>query len=217
MVSYDDYDKVLFSADGFGKFGALDYEEPWDDEARRYFIGIVGKYGAPVQNLLKVASTLDIKIICSLHGPVLNSNLAHYLDLYDKWSSYTPEVKGTLIVCASVYGNTLNACTKLKNSLESKNEKVELLDLTTCDLAYAIAAAFKYDKLVIASITYNGDIFPVVKQFINGLIERNYQKRSVAFIENGSWAPCANKVMASYFEKSKDIKFMELSIELLNN
>ncbi|MBQ9129810.1 MAG: FprA family A-type flavoprotein, partial [Clostridia bacterium] len=190
IVTYDKTDKVLFSADGFGKFGALDVEEDWACEARRYYIGIVGKYGAQVQALLKKASALDIEIICPLHGPVLNDNLGYYIGLYDTWSSYRPEEEGVVIAYTSVYGNTKKAALKLAELLEAKGcPKVAVNDLARCDMAEAVEDAFRYSKLVLATTTYNADIFPFMRQFIDHLTERNYRNRTVAFIENGSWAP----------------------------
>lgn len=211
MVTYDSKDKVLFSADGFGKFGALDAEDDdWDCEARRYFIGIVGKYGAQVQKLLKVAATLDIQTICPLHGPVLTGDLSHYIGQYDTWSSYRPEEEGVMIAYASVYGNTKKAAELLAAKLEAKGcPKVVVNDLAREDMAEVVEDAFRYSKLVLASITYNGDIFPCMKKFINELTERNYQNRTVGFIENGSWAPTANRVMKGMFEKSKAITMTE--------
>ena len=208
MVTYDSTEKVLFSADGFGKFGALDVTEPWDDEARRYFIGIVGKYGVQVQNLLKVAATLDIEIICPLHGPVLNENLGHYIGLYDTWSSYTPEEDGIVIAYTSVYGHTKAAVSLLADELRSKGcPKVVVYDLARDDMSRALSDAFRYSKLILATTTYNADIFPFMRTFIEHLTERNFQNRTVALIENGSWAPLAAKVMKGLFEKSKNLIF----------
>ena len=207
IVTYDSADKVLFSADGFGKFGALDVEEPWDDESRRYFIGIVGKYGPQVQALLKKAATLDIQIIAPLHGPVLTENLGHYLKLYDLWSSYTPEEEGIVVAYASVYGHTADAAKLLARTLEARGAKVALYDLARCDLPTAVADAFRYSKLVLATPTYNGDVFPCMKSFIHHLTERNFRNRTVAFMENGSWAPVAAKVMAKMLEGSKNLAF----------
>ena len=209
IVSYDACDKVLFSADGFGKFGALDVNEPWDDEARRYFIGIVGKYGAPVQALLKKAATLDIAAICPLHGPVLKENLGHYLGLYDAWSSYRPEEEGIVVAYTSVYGHTKEAALLLAECLERKGAKVVVYDLARCDMAAAVADAFRYSKLVLATTTYNGDIFPFMKEFIHHLTERNYQNRMVGFLENGSWAPVAAKTMQKMLEGSKNLLVAE--------
>lgn len=213
MVAYDSTDKVLFSADGFGKFGALDADEDWACEARRYYIGIVGKYGMQVQKLLSVAKTLDIEIICPLHGPVLTENLGYYIDKYDTWSSYKPEDEGVFIAYASVYGNTKKAAEMLAKKLEEKGcPKVAIADLAREDMAECVEDAFRYDRLVLASLTYNGDAFPFMKTFINDLLERNYQNRKVAFIENGTWAPNAGKVMKSMFEKSKNITFAETQV-----
>ncbi len=215
MVTYDSTDKILFSADGFGKFGALDVDEEWDCEARRYFIGIVGKYGAQVQALLKKAAALDIQIICPLHGPVLTEDLGHYINLYDIWSSYSVESEGVMIAYASVYGNTKKAAEILAEKLEQKGcPKVVLCDLAREDMAEAVEDAFRYGKLVLASITYNADIFPFMKHFIDALTERNYQKRTVGLIENGSWAPMAAKVMKSMFEKSKDITWLDTTVTI---
>ena len=209
IVSYDSCDKVLFSADGFGKFGALDVEEPWDDEARRYFIGIVGKYGLPVQTLLKKAATLDIATICPLHGPVLKENLGHYLGLYDAWSSYRAEEEGIVIAYASVYGHTKEAALLLAERLKMKGAKVVVYDLARCDIHAVVADAFRYSKLVLGSITYNGDVFPFMKEFIHHLTERNYQNRMVGFVENGSWAPMAAKTMQKMLEGSKNLLVAE--------
>ena len=208
MMTYDSYDKVLFSADGFGKFGALDADEPWDDEARRYFIGIVGKYGKQVQDILKVAATLDIQIICPLHGPVLNENLGHYIKLYDLWSSYTPEEEGIVIAYTSVYGHTKDAALLLADQLKGRGvPKVVVYDLARCDMAAAVSDAFRYDKLVLATTTYNADIFPFMRTYIDKLTERAFQNRTVAFIENGSWAPTAIKTMKKEFENSKNLTY----------
>lgn len=216
IVAYDSKDKILFSADGFGKFGALDVEENWACEARRYYIGIVGKYGAQVQALLKKASSLDIEIICPLHGPVLNDNLGYYLNLYDIWSSYKPEEDGVCIAYTSVYGNTKKAVCELKEILEKKGVKVAVNDLARCDMAEAVEDAFRYSKLVLATTTYNNDVFPFMREFINHLTERNFQNRTVAFIENGSWAPTAAKTMASMLEKSKNITYAENTVKILS-
>ncbi len=215
MVTYDSTEKVLFSADGFGKFGALDVEEEWDDEARRYFIGIVGKYGMQVQKLLKAAATLDIQIICPLHGPVLTENLGHYIEKYDTWSAYRPEEEGVVIAFASVYGNTRKAVHLLAEKLEEKGcPKVVVFDLSRSDMAECVSASFRYSKLVLASLTYNADVFPFMKTFIHQLTERNYQNRTVAFIENGTWAPGAKKVMAGMLEKSKNITYAETAVTI---
>ena len=215
MVTYDAKDKVLFSADGFGKFGALDIEEEWDCEARRYYIGIVGKYGAQVQALLKKAAALDIAIICPLHGPVLKDNLAHYINLYDIWSSYRAESEGVMIAYTSVYGHTKAAAQLLNDKLtELGCKKVVLCDLSRCDMAEAVEDAFRYGKLVLATTTYNADIFPFMRTFIEHLTERNYQNRTVGFIENGAWAPMAAKVMLAMLEKSKDITYLPTTVTI---
>ncbi len=217
IVTYDAYDKVLFSADGFGKFGALDADEDWACEARRYFIGIVGKYGAQVQALLKKAVALDIAIICPLHGPVLTENLGYYIDLYDIWSSYRVESEGVLIAYTSVYGHTKKAALLLAEKLAAKGcPKVVVTDLARDDMAEAVEDAFRYGKLVLASPTYNGDVFPFMKTFIHHLTERNYQNRTVAFMENGSWAPTAAKVMAKMLEGSKNLSFAENTVRILS-
>jgi len=212
IMSYDSTDKVLFSADGFGKFGALDVDEDWACEARRYYFGIVGKYGAQVQAVLKKAAALDIAVICPLHGPVLSGDLGRYIGLYDTWSSYRPESEGVVIACASIYGNTRRAADMLAAKLADKGVKVSVHDLARDDMAECVEDAFRYDRLVLASPTYNADVFPFMRTFIESLTERNYQKRKVAFIENGSWAPLAAKVMKSMFEKSKDITFAETTV-----
>lgn len=215
MVTYDAKDKVLFSADGFGKFGALDVEEEWDCEARRYYIGIVGKYGAQVQALLKKAAALDIAIICPLHGPALKDNLAHYINLYDIWSSYRAESEGVMIAYTSVYGHTKAAAQLLNDKLtELGCKKVVLCDLARCDMAEAVEDAFRYGKLVLATTTYNADIFPFMRTFIEHLTERNYQNRTVGFIENGAWAPMAAKVMRAMLEKSKDITYLPTTVTI---
>ena len=215
IVTYDSTDKVLFSADGFGKFGAIDANEPWVDEARRYYIGIVGKYGAQVQALLKKAAGLDIEIICPLHGPVLSENLGYYLGLYDTWSSYQPEQDGIVIAYTSVYGNTGKAVMQLAEKLKANGApQVVVHDLARCDMAKAVADAFRYSKLVLATTTYNADIFPFMREFINHLTERNFQNRTVAMIENGSWAPQAVKVMKNMLEKSKNITYTEATVKI---
>ncbi len=217
IVTYDSTDKVLFSADGFGKFGALDVEEDWACEARRYYIGIVGKYGAQVQALLKKAANLDIQTICPLHGPVLTENLGYYLNLYNTWSSYQSESEGIVIAYTSVYGNTKKAVMLLKEKLEANGcPKVVVNDLARCDMAEAVEDAFRYNKLVLATTTYNAEIFPFMREFINHLTERGFQNRTVAFIENGSWAPLAAKVMRAMFEKSKNITFAENTVKILS-
>lgn len=217
IVTYDVYDKVLFAADGFGKFGALDVEEPWDDEARRYFIGIVGKYGVQVQNLLKKAATLDIQKICPLHGPVLTENLGHYLSLYNTWSSYDVETDGIVVAYTSVYGNTKKAVELFAEKLRSKGcPHVVVHDLARCDMATAISDAFRYGKLVLATTTYNADVFPAMHTFLHGLTERNFQNRTIGLIENGSWAPQAAKVMRDTFAKSKNIKFTDTTVRIMS-
>ena len=217
IVTYDVLDKVLFAADGFGKFGALDVEEPWACEARRYFIGIVGKYGAQVQALLKKAATLDIQKICPLHGPVLTENLGYYLNLYNTWSSYQPEEEGIVIAYTSVYGNTKKAVMKLAERLKANGcPKVVVNDLARCDMAEAVEDAFRYSKLVLATTTYNAEIFPFMRDFIHHLTERNYQNRTIGLIENGSWAPLAAKVMRGMFEKSKNITFAENTVRIMS-
>lgn len=218
MVTYDSKDKVLFSADGFGKFGVLDAEEDWDCEARRYYIGIVGKYGAQVQNLLKVAATLDIQTICPLHGPVLTENLEHYIGQYNTWSSYGTESEGVMIAYTSVYGNTKKAVELLAEKLKEKGcPKVVVTDLAREDMAEAVEDAFRYGKIVLASTTYNGDVFPLMKTFIEHLTERNYQNKTIGLIENGSWASMAGKVMRGMFEKSKNITWLETSVKIMSS
>ena len=218
MVTYDSKDKVLFSADGFGKFGALDVEEDWDCEARRYYIGIVGKYGAQVQNLLKVAATLDIQINCPLHRPVLTENLEHYIGQYNTWSSYGTESEGVMIAYTSVYGNTKKAVELLAEKLKEKGcPKVVVTDLAREDMAEAVEDAFRYGKIVLASTTYNGDVFPFMKTFIEHLTERNYQNKTIGLIENGSWASMAGKVMTGMFEKSKNITWLETSVKIMSS
>lgn len=215
IVTYDNFDKVLFSADGFGKFGALDIDEDWACEARRYYFGIVGKYGAQVQSLLKKAAALDIKTICPLHGPVLKENLGYYVDLYNTWSSYGVESEGVVIAYTSVYGNTKKAVEELAEKLKSKGcEKVSVNDLARCDMAEAVEDAFRYGKLILATTTYNADIFPFMREFINHLTERNFQNRKIGLIENGSWAPMAAKVMKASFEKSKNITFCDTVVKI---
>ena len=218
MVTYDSTDKVLFSADGFGKFGALDVEEDWDCEARRYYIGIVGKYGPQVQKLLKVAATLDIQISCPLHGPVLTENLGHYIEKYDIWSSYKVEDEGVVIAYTSVYGNTKKAVEILAEKLKEKGcPKITVFDLARDDMAEAVADAFRYGKLVLATITYNADIFPFMKTYIDHLTERSYQNRTIGLIENGSWAPNAAKVMQAKFEKSKNITWLDNTVKIMSS
>ena len=217
MVTYDSTDKVLFSADGFGKFGALDVEEDWDDEARRYFIGIVGKYGAQVQSLLKVAATLDIRIICPLHGPVLSEDLGHYIGLYDTWSSYTPEEEGIVIAYTSVYGHTKKAVDLLADKLRSKGcPKVVVYDLARDDMSLALSDAFRYSKLILATTTYNASIYPFMHDYISRLVEHNFQNRTVGLIENGSWAPLAAKVMREMMAKCKKINWLDTTVKVLS-
>ena len=216
IVTYDSKDKVLFSADGFGKFGALDVEEDWACEARRYYIGIVGKYGGPVQTLLKKAAALDIQTICPLHGPVLKENLGYYINLYDIWSSYAVEEEGVVIAYTSVYGHTKKAVEKLAGMLEEKGVKVVVNDLARCDMAEAVEDAFRYSKLVLATTTYSGDIFPFMRTFIDHLTERNYSNRTVAFIENGSWAPVAANIMKKMLENSKNLTYTGTTVKILS-
>ena len=215
MMTYDSTDKVLFSADAFGKFGALDVEEDWDCEARRYYIGIVGKYGAQVQNVLKKAAGLDIQTICPLHGPVLKDNLAHYIEKYNIWSSYAVESEGVMIAYTSVYGHTKAAACLLADKLKENGcPKVVVCDLARDEMTEAVEDAFRYGKLVLATTTYNADIFPFMKQFIDHLTERNYQNRTIGLIENGSWAPLAVKIMKGMFEKSKNITWLESNVTI---
>lgn len=216
MVAYDDKDKILFSADAFGKFGDLDSDEPWDDEARRYYIGIVGKYGTQAQSLLKKAAALDIAKICPLHGEVLDKDLAHYISLYNIWSSYAVEKEGVVIAYASVYGNTAGAAKLLKEKLEARGVCVALYDLARADRSLVLAEAFRYGKLVLASTTYNGDVFPFMRYFIGDLAEHNYQNRTVAFIENGTWAPMAKKKMADMLAGCKNLTFAENSVKIIS-
>ena len=216
IVSYDSKDKVLFSADGFGKFGALDAEEDWACEARRYYIGIVGKYGGPVQTLLKKAAGLDIQVICPLHGPVLKENLGYYLGLYNTWSSYAAEEDGVVIAYTSIYGNTKKAVEQLASLLEAKGVKVTVNDLARCDIHEAVEDAFRYSKLVLATTTYNGDVFPYMSTFLHHLTGRNFSNRTVAFVENGSWAPTAAKVMRSALECCKNLTFADTTVRILS-
>ena len=218
MMSYDGADKALFSADAFGKFGALDCQDKeWDCEARRYYMGIVGKYGMQVQAVLKKAAALDIKTICPLHGPVLTGDLSHYTGLYDIWSSYGVESDGVCIAYTSVYGNTKRAAELLAKKLEERGCKAAISDLARCDMAEAVEDAFRYGKLVLATTTYNADIFPFMRQFIDHLTERNYQNRTIGFIENGTWAPAAAKIMKTMFEKSKNITWLETSVKIMSS
>lgn len=207
-VSYDRTDGILFSADAFGKFGALDADEPWDDEARRYYIGIVGKYGAPAAALLKKAAALDIRTICPLHGPVLKENLAHYINLYATWSSYTPEESGVAVCVASVYGHTARAAEALADILRKNGTKAVVYDLARCDMSAAVADAFRFDRLVLASPTYNGDVFPCMHAFLHALVSRSFRNRRVGLIENGSWAPMAAKVMQQTLSACDSIEFL---------
>ena len=217
IMTYDSYDKVLFSADGFGKFGALDVEEEWACEARRYYIGIVGKYGVQVQNVLKKAATLDIATICPLHGPILTENLGYYINLYDIWSSYRPEDEGVVIAYTSIYGHTKAAVELLADTLRNRAcSNVTVTDLARDDMAEAVEDAFRYSKLVLATTTYNGDIFPFMKEFINHLTERNYQNRTVGMIENGTWSPVAAKCMMAMLEKSKNLTFTENNVKIFS-
>ena len=217
IVTYDTADKVLFSADGFGKFGALDAEEDWACEARRYYIGIVGKYGAQVQGLLKKAAALDIEIICPLHGPVLSENLDYYLGLYNTWSSYGVESDGVVIAYTSVYGNTKKAVEKLEEKLKEKGcPKVAVNDLARCDMAEAVEDAFRYGKIILATTTYNGDIFPFMREFIENLVERGFKNKTVGFVENGSWAPLATKVMKEMLGNCKNLTFTEANVKILS-
>ena len=215
MMSYDETDKALFSADAFGKFGALDCQDKeWDCEARRYYMGIVGKYGMQVQAVLKKAAALDIKMICPLHGPVLTGDLSHYTGLYDIWSSYGVESDGVCIAYTSVYGNTKRAAELLAKKLEERGCKAAISDLARCDMAEAVEDAFRYGKLVLATTNYNADIFPFMRQFIDHLTERNYQNRTIGFIENGTWAPAAAKIMKAMFEKSRNINYIDTTVTL---
>ena len=217
IMTYDSTENLLFSADAFGKFGALDVEEDWACEARRYYIGIVGKYGMPVQKLLKKAAALDIRTICPLHGPVLTENLGYYLNLYDIWSSYRPEEEGVLIAYTSVYGNTKKAVLLLEDELMKNGcQKVVVTDLARSDMAEAVEDAFRYSKLVLATTTYNGEIFPFMREFIHHLTERGYSNRTVAFIENGSWAPVAARIMKSQLEKSKNLTYTDTTVKIMS-
>ena len=217
MMTYDKKDKVFFSADAFGKFGALDVQEEWVNEARRYYIGIVGKYGLQVQNLLKKAKGLDIAMICPLHGPVLKEDLGYYLHLYNLWSSYQAEEKGIVIVYSSVYGNTKEAALLLKEKLEEKKAKVVIYDLARSDMSLVISETFRYEKIVFAAITYNATIFPFMNTFIEGLLERNFQNRTIGLIENGSWAPMANQVIKNKLSNAKNLTFLEPMIRILSH
>ena len=216
MMTFDSQDKAFFSADAFGKFGALDTEEDWACEARRYYIGIVGKYGAPVQTLLKKAAALDIQKICPLHGPVLTENLDYYIGLYNTWSTYAVEDEGVVIAYTSVYGNTKKAVELLADTLREKSCQVSVHDLARCDMAEAVEDAFRYSKLVLATTTYNGDIFPYMRHFIEHLTERGFSNRTVAFVENGSWAPVAARIMKGMLEKSKNLTYAETTVKILS-
>ncbi|MBR5273204.1 MAG: FprA family A-type flavoprotein [Clostridia bacterium] len=217
IMTYDSTDKVLFSADAFGKFGTTGTDEDWKNEARRYFIGIVGKYGIQVQNVLKKVSKLDVRTICALHGPILNENIEKYVNLYDTWSSYKPEEDGVVIAYTSVYGNTKKAVLLLEKEMKEKGaQNVVTYDLARCDMAQAVSDAFRYNKTVLATTTYNAEIFPFMREFITHLTERNFSNRTVALIENGSWAPLAAKVMRSMLEKSKNITFTETTVTILS-
>ena len=215
-MAYDETDKILFSADAFGKFGALDVDEDWACEARRYYFGIVGKYGVQVQNLLKKLSGLEIATICPLHGPILSENLDYYLNLYNTWSSYGVESEGVLIAYTSVYGNTKKAVELLAKELEEKGQKVVVTDLARSDMAEAVEDAFRYGKIVLATTTYNGEIFPFMREFIHHLVERNFQNRTVGFIENGSWAPMATKTMQALLEKCKNLSYTQATVKILS-
>ena len=214
MVTYEQTEKILFSADGFGKFGTLDVEEPWEDEARRYYINIVGKYGAQVQALLKKAATLDIETICPLHGPILKENLGFYLDKYQTWSSYVPEEKGIVVAYASIHGNTAQAAQKLAAMLQEKGETVLVYDLARSDMAEVVAQAFRYDRLILAAASYDGGIFPVMEDFLCHLRSKTFRNRTVGLMENGSWAPSAGKVMKSYLEGMKDITLCQTMVSI---
>ena len=218
MVEYESTEKILFSADGFGKFGALSHDEDWACEARRYYFNIVGKYGTPVQTLLKKAANLDIQMICPLHGPILKDNLEYYIDKYNTWSSYQPEDEGVLVACASIHGNTKAAAEKMVEILKEKGAaKVAFTDLSRDDMAEAVEDAFRYGKLVLATITYNGDIFPFMRTYIENLTERSYQNRTIGLIENGSWAPAAARIMQGMFEKSKNITWLENNVKITSS
>ncbi len=216
IMTYDSVDKVLFSADAFGKFGAFDHNEDWIDEARRYYVGIVAKYGLQVNAVLKKAAGLEIEKICALHGPVLSENLGYYIDLYSKWASYQPEENGVTIAYTSIYGNTQKAALMLADKLSERDVKTEIFDLARCDIFKAVSTAFKYDKLVLATTTYNTDIFPFMRTYIEYLTARNFQNRTVGFIENGSWGPMATKVMKNMLENSKGLTFCENNVTILS-
>ena len=214
IMTYDSADKVLFSADGFGKFGALDVEEDWACEARRYYFGIVGKFGMQVQAVLKKAAALDIQTICPLHGPVLSENLGYYLDLYNTWSSYKPEREGVFIACASIYGHTMAAAKELAAMLEARGVKVSVTDLARDDMAEAVEDAFRYDRMVLAASSYNGDVFPFMRTFVQALTERGYQNRTVGIVENGSWGPTAARTIKALLEKSKNLTLVEPTVTI---
>lgn len=216
VTTYDEYTKTFFSADAFGKFGALDIDEDWACEARRYYFGIVGKYGVQVQNLLKKVSTLDIQTICPLHGPILSENLSYYFDLYETWASYGVESDGVAIFYTSVYGNTKKAVEMLAEKLQANGQKVVVTDLARSDMSEAVEDAFRYGKIVLATTTYNGDIFPFMRTFLHSLVERNFQNRTVAFIENGSWAPFATRTMLSMLEKCKNLSFTNATVKIVS-
>lgn len=216
VMTYEETEKVLFSADAFGKFGALDIDEEWACEARRYYVGIVGKYGMPVQMLLKKAANLEIKTICPLHGPVLCENLGYHIGLYNTWSTYSTESEGVVIAYTSVYGNTKKAVEKLAEILESKGQKVALSDLARCDMAEAVEDAFRYGKIVFATTTYNGDVFPFMREFLHTLVEHNFQNKFVGFIENGSWAPMATRVMKGMLEKCQNLTYAENNVKIMS-
>ncbi|MDY5276646.1 MAG: flavin reductase, partial [Erysipelotrichaceae bacterium] len=214
MVTYDETDKVLFSADGFGKFGALDTKEDWENEARRYYIGIVGKYGKQVANLLEKASTLDIEKICPLHGPVLKDNLSYYLGLYNTWANYDYKEDGILVCYTSIYGHTKKAVDILVEKLKKHGANVKTYDLARCDMSYAVSDAFNYNKIILATTTYNADIFPFMREFIEHLTERNFSNKTIGLMENGSWAPMANRIMETMFEKSKNINILSQKVSI---
>ena len=216
VMTYEETEKVLFSADAFGKFGALDADEDWACEARRYYVGIVGKYGMPVQMLLKKAANLDIKTICPLHGPVLSENLGYHIGLYNTWSTYATESEGVVIAYTSVYGNTKKAAEKLAQILESRGQKVAITDLARCDMAEAVEDAFRYGKIVFATTTYNGDVFPFMREFLHTLVEHNFQNKFVGFIENGSWAPMATRVMKTMLEKCQNLSYAENNVKIMS-
>ena len=216
VMTYEETEKVLFSADAFGKFGALDADEDWACEARRYYVGIVGKYGMPVQMLLKKAANLDIKTICPLHGPVLSENLGYHIGLYNTWSTYATESEGVVIAYTSVYGNTKKAAEKLAQILESRGQKVAITDLARCDMAEAVEDAFRYGKIVFATTTYNGDVFPFMREFLHTLVEHNVQNKFVGFIENGSWAPMATRVMKTMLEKCQNLSYAENNVKIMS-